>query len=41
MKNNMDDYFKCIRYISWDSEEYGFKLLNLLSGKWYERIHHE
>ena len=34
--NNFDDYFKCIKYISWDTDEYMFKFLNILTGKWYE-----
>jgi hypothetical protein len=32
------DYFKCIGYVTWDSEEYAYALLNFVSGSWYQRL---
>ncbi len=33
------DYFKCIGYRTWDSEEYATELLDFLTGSWFERKH--
>ena len=39
--NNLEDYFSCIRYITWDTEEYAFRFLDILTGQWYIRTSHE
>lgn len=36
-----DHYYKCIGYITWDAEEYAYKLLNILTGSWFKKIKHE
>jgi hypothetical protein len=33
-----NDYFKCIGYITWDPEEYAYKLMNILTGSWFVKL---
>ena len=33
LENNFNDFFNCIGWRTWNYEEYGFKFLNLLTGK--------
>jgi hypothetical protein len=37
-KDIFDDYYKCIGYITWDPEEYAYKLINVIEGSWFKKL---
>jgi hypothetical protein len=38
LENTFNDFFDCIGWHTWNHEEYSFKALNILTGKWYLRL---
>ena len=38
IENHFEDFFDCIDHKSWNSEDYYFKALNILTGKWYMKL---
>jgi hypothetical protein len=38
IENTFNDFFDCIKWHTWNIEDYSFKFFNILSGKWYLRL---
>lgn len=38
IENTFNDFFDCIKWHTWNGEDYAFKAVNIITGKWYLRL---
>jgi hypothetical protein len=38
IENTFNDFFDCIKWHTWNGEDYAFKAVNIITGKWYMRL---